>query len=173
VNARWAKVLDDVQRRRPEAVSPDWRRTFEDHDKLAAVLRDTIKFEQRSTRTGTRVIQDEAQAAMSLSALAGDLEYTALPFTAALRNLVTHRGWSVRQLAERIGTSHTQARRYLVGTAVPPVEAMSSIAGAFKKPATYFREYRAIVIAAAVAEEMDRNPDRSAALCNNMRRIPA
>lgn len=169
--AEWERIIAGIHRRRPSTAQPEWARLLDDPDRLASVLRDTIRLRPTDSdaTTGPRDMPELDEANRLLRDLTGDQEYTCLPFTEALANLVRARGWSVRQLARRINVSHQQAHCYMTGTRSPALDDMGLIAEAFGKPQTYFREYRALVIAAEVAEAMNRDPDRSAAICNRMR----
>lgn len=166
--ADWLEAIEAVQQRRPGVAAPEWDRALANPNTLAMVIRDLTRVDLSPSKKGPRDIPELTVGTAIIDELAGDTEYTSLPFTEAFQNLVAARGLSMAGVARKISVSRSQAHRYITGERTPPVTDMAHIAIAFGKPATYFREYRALRIASAVAEAMEADPDRSAALCQSM-----
>ena len=94
--------------------------------------------------------------------------YSTLPFPEALRVLAGTR--SQQHLARKVGLSRQRVNRLLLGVSKPTGDDMEQIAEAFGKPHFYFREYRSVVLAAALIARFDSDPETSAEL---MRRVSA
>lgn len=156
----WTERVGVIHKQFPSTTNLDWKKAFdEDLDLFGRIIRDILKLDQvEPGRSGPRPALEMMQAHRSLRALSGD-DYATVPFREAYRAL-TH-GRSLRGLSAKTSLAKSRLHRLMTGEIEPTFDDMEKIAGAFKKHASYFAEWRAGFVTAIVNDRLAQAPEAS------------
>lgn len=153
-------------RRFPSTATLNWQRAFaNDPDLLGRLLRDILKLDRVVPgRHGPRPGPDPLRDGPTLDRIRGldpgRHPYSLHPFPVAFAHLVA--GRSVRAVAAKVrDMSPTRVYRLLRGEVNPTAADMEAVAAAFKRHPSYFVEYRVRSIHAALLEQLERDPQGS------------
>jgi transcriptional regulator with XRE-family HTH domain len=145
-----------------------WRKAFgADIDLFGRLVKDVLKLDQAQPgRPGPRPALDYGQGVARLKQYMGS-DYAIEPFRDAFKHLAD--GRSIRALARKTGLSKNHVHRLTTGEIEPDAYAMTQIAKAFGKNASYFAEWRAMWIANAIVGRLIDNPESSISLYRKMK----
>lgn len=152
--------LNDLLGPPRSALSQSWIAAFsEEPQAMYSILADIIKLAHvKPGRVGQRPMPREEE--VDLDALIyGQVSNEPLPDV--LPRLMHI---SERQFAARVKMSRTQVQRMIAGTYEPDLDQLRRIAAAVNVPPTYFREYRMMMVVAALHNIMEDNPNVATAL---------
>lgn len=158
-NRRWdSKRVSLIKEQFPATAHLDWKRAFDqDMDLFARLLRDILKLDQAQPgRPGPRPALDYETGVQRLRQYMGE-DYSVLPFGEAFKILSA--GRSIRNLAAKTGLDRNQVHRLLTGQIDPDVYSMTQVAKSFNKHASYFLEYRTLVITNAILGRLEYSPE--------------
>lgn len=152
------KRLDTVKSQFPRTESFDWRKAFDkDLDLFARIMRDVLKVDQAVPgRPGPRPGLDYERGVKSLRQMMGQ-DYSTLDFASTFEFLVGDR--SLSHTAAKTGLSRSQVHRLLRGEVDPDIYEIEQVAEAFGKHPSFFAEYRAAFVVAALSERLMSAPE--------------
>lgn len=165
----WSRRLSAIHAQFPSTKSLDWGEAMiRDHDLWVRLMEDIIKADQAEPgRDGPRrKALDYDRGLQTIRQMMGQ-DYSLVPFCESFTVLA--RGYSLSHLAHKTGIARSVVRRLMRGEVEPTAEHMVSVAQAFGKHPSFFAEYRAAYITAAVHRRMEGNPETSIALYRRMR----
>jgi transcriptional regulator with XRE-family HTH domain len=156
----WGERSKLIQKHYPHTAKLDWFQVFyEDPAVLGRIINDIIKLDgERTGKPGKRPTLELDIAEDKLRKLRGE-DYTLLEFKDAFKVLCGK--LSIRGVAHKTGLDKSYIHRLLNGDAIPTVEAMETIAKAFKKKPSYFVEYRIGYIVAVISHKLEQIPETS------------
>jgi transcriptional regulator with XRE-family HTH domain len=125
------------------------------------ILRTIFVVDQTQGRKGARGAIDYRAFLQTWRKAAGR-DYSESPFRQTFRILA--RDDSVRAIARKTFISKSRVDRLLAGTERPSVDDLRSIARAYGKDPSYFHEFRAEYIVAALADRLDDDPEQTIVL---------
>lgn len=142
----------------PRSESFEWKKMFDkDLDLFARIMRDVLKVDQAVPgRPGPRPALDYDRGVKSLRQMMGQ-DYSTLPFIDTFQFLVGER--SIRHASNKTGLSRSQVHRLLQGEVEPNIHELEQIAEAFGKHPSFFAEYRAAFVIAALHERLMHAPE--------------
>ena len=154
----WDKRYDVIKTQFPDPKTFDWRKAFDkDLDLFARIMRDVLKVDQAVPgRPGPRPALDYDRGVKSLRQMMGQ-DYSTLPFPDTFQFLAGDR--SLSHTARKTGLSRSQVHRLLRGESQPDVNEMTMVAEAFGKHPSFFLEYRAAFVVAALSEKLLNAPE--------------
>ncbi len=156
----WSERYALICKEFPQVDNPDWIGLLQDQEIAGRILRDILNSAQPigNRRSGPRPPLELEAGSVSFRQLFGR-DFATDGFIETFNGLAGER--SRAHLARKVGLSKTQTHRLLKGEIEPGRFELESIAKAFGRDPGYFREYRLMVITAAVVRELERNPERS------------
>lgn len=146
----------------------DWERAFsDDFGLLGTLIRDILRLDVPDPgKSGPRPVLELEEGMAALHRLLKD-DFGTLPFHQSLEVL---RGQlSLRGLANKTGLSKTQVARLLGGEVSPTPDEMQRVADAFRKHPSYFMEWRASAVAAAIVARLLNAPEASISAYSQIR----
>lgn len=149
----------------PSTQNLEWGEAFDqDPDLLGHLLRDILKLDMAVPgQAGRRPSLDEKEATPALDRMMGrnycDRPYSMLRFAQTLGLLADNR--SLRSLENKTGISKTRLHLLLQGREQPDLNDMERVAKVFGKAPSFFFEYRAQTIVAAVAKALEGLPEET------------
>lgn len=171
----WTAILTRVEQAYPLTRSPQWEQLLDNSNVMAAIIRDLIVIDRQPPHRGARLLPPYEEGRRRLQDLFGE-DFSVEPFPEAFRTLT--RNQSRTQIARRTGISRSRVHRLLAGwrieatgerrRAEPTFEELALIAIAYGRRPEHFREYRTGLIAALVADHLDRNPERSSLMVQQL-----
>lgn len=174
----WSTIVERVHAHYPATADDGFEaraRARMDTDTIAAILKDVLRVGHSPVRRGQRVMPTPDEGMGRLRQMRGE-DYATAPFPIAFRALARGRSFTV--LARKTGIDRTRIQRLLTGTRTdaagkrprikPQPAEMETIAGAFGKSPSYFREWRTLRLARMVEEELASNPELSASLIHRL-----
>lgn len=163
----WDAAVASATERYPVLAHADFDVYLSHPGLLGEILRDLLRHEHADGVSRNRVTPEVEDGLAQLQMFMGD-GYSTDPFPKALA--VCTRNASERAIAHRTGISKSQMHRLAAGTVQPTLFELEAIAKAWKRPPEWFAAYRAIVLVQMVQAELERHPERSAALIRRIRR---
>lgn len=161
----WATKTERVRAHFPELIDPDWAPAFADTEILGGTLRALITVGFGNGKRGPRETPDMRVGLERLRELTAD-DLSLEPFAPSLQRL---RGPdSLRAVAAKSYISPSRLHRLSRGVQPPSMVDMEQIAAAYSKQPIWFHEYRVNMIAAVTAAMLNRDPERSAVLANQL-----
>lgn len=163
---RWADRQSLIAEHFPSTAQPNIGEMLCRDDRiLGAILRDVLhSIQTPDGKRGRKAAFDTEQAQEDLTTIEG-ANYTRYPFHEAFRQLArerrTGRNHSLTEIARRTSISRSRVYRLLNRVEPPSVEDLALIARAYGKPESYFGEYRARFVAQHLASALERDPDMS------------
>ena len=144
----------------PSVEQLDWARAFTaDVALMGRLIRDILKLNAAEPgRPGPRASVEYRDGVSALRQLIGD-DYCHEPLARALAMLRGDR--SLRALSVKIGCSKSQVVRLLAGEVDPTPVQMQRTATAFGKHPSFFLEWRAGAVAAAIGRQLADSPEAS------------
>jgi len=147
----WAERIAKMRATYP-GLTRVWEGAFNDEAILGRAIRELI-----STGPG-RQTPEVAEGIRRWRELTG-LGYSTLRFPASLHELTGGATIATVAAATGLDTAHVTA---LFNGTDPTIDDLTTIAAAYRRDPTWFHEYRVIAVAAAVADALAANPERSA-----------
>lgn len=139
---------------------------FDDPQVTGAIFRDLLRFDAERGSEGQREGPGLRAGMEALREMMGD-HFCMDPFHLAFERLAG--GRSDAHLANTTGLSRSTVQRLRSGEARPTRDHLVTVARTLGKDPRWFVEYRAILLAEAVASEALRSPERSAVLVGKLR----
>lgn len=153
----WKDRLQLIEQQFPAVIEPDWNVILRDEDTFGRILRDILKVDQMEPgRAGPRPNVDYDRGIKTWKQITGQ-DYSDRPFIPSFRHLI--RGQSRRTVARKTKLSRSKVDRLLLGHEAPRIEELRVIAEAYGKKPSFFSEYRAEYILAAIATRLDREAE--------------
>ncbi len=149
----------------PSTQGMEWGAAFDqDPDLLGHLLRDILKLDMAVPgQAGRRPGLDEKQATPALDRMMGrdycDRPYSMLRFAQTLGLLADNR--SLRAMENKVGISKYRLHELLRSATQPTLDEMERVAKVFGKSPSFFFEYRAQTIVAAVAKALEGLPEET------------
>ena len=160
----WETRLEMIHRQFPSTRPGfDWNAALMDWELLARIWRDILKLDARQPgRRGARPPLDPEDAKAAWFRLTGQ-DYSEKPFVESFAALTFMGGRrrSLSHVASLTGLARSRVHRLLKGEIEPTIDDLRSIAAGFKKHPSFFAEYRAAYITAAVYQRLAVTPDAS------------
>lgn len=173
----WQERVALIRKVFPSVVNLDWSRpgvlVDAEHPEeatmvMALMLRDVIRVDQVEPGTdGRRPLDFERSLQTWREVMQRD--FADADFITVFRSLVGSN--SVRRVAERTGLTKDKVNRLQRGSELPTVDDMRDIALAYGRNPAIFREYRNEFVLAAVAHQLEANPEMATAVYSKIARL--
>lgn len=163
----WDDRLAVIHRQYPSAAESDWSEALREYELLGRLLGDVMKAATAPKRRGSRSPLELEAGEAQLREIWGD-NFTILPFNEAFRQMAGAR--TLAQLAVKTGIGRATVHRLLTGKLEPTGSEMEAIARAFGLRPIYFREYRAGMVLAVIAQHLTDAPEASVKLVRQLTR---
>lgn len=153
----WSGRREVIDRIFPSVERLDWKKAFDgDIELLGRLLRDILKLDSAIPgKPGPRVVMDFPEGIARLRQLMGE-DFSVLAFAQAFDALAAPR--SLRHLEYRTGIGRNRLNKLLRGH-TPTGPEMEQIAQAFGKHPSYFVEWRAGYVLAAIQRKLAEAPE--------------
>jgi DNA-binding phage protein len=153
----WKDRVQLIEEQFPAVIEPDWNVILRDEDIFGRILKDILKVDQMEPgRAGPRPNLDYERGIKTWKQITGQ-DYSDEPFLPTFRHLI--RGQSRRTIARKTKLSRSKVDRLLLGHEPPKIDELRVIARAYGKQPSFFAEYRAEYILAAIATRLDQEAE--------------
>lgn len=168
--APWQQRYELIQKVFPSVVELDWHDVLKvesdgEQDipvgEFMQLMRVIFVVDQNQGKDGNRAALDYDRFKKTWRQVAGR-DYSQLPFNQAFA--IISRGDSLRTAARKTSLPRSRVDRLRRGLELPSVDDMRLVAKAYGKDPSYFHEYRAEYIMAAIAHKLNAEPDQTVVL---------